>query len=125
MLPAAGESTGKGGGSARNNPNRIPFLKAEHLSMQPQDAKILMVRNDPENKFGKAVILKISLGGKPYFWTLKINGNPNYQLLIQKFGPEENDWMGQPIRLHNVFDEYWETYYPTVSFPDGTKGKRA
>lgn len=118
MLPAYTDDDS--GVKGRRNKSRtgVPFLTSEDLSKSPKEGKILGVRHDPENKFGPAVLVKLALDGKAFMWTLRVKKNPNLQLLIGKFGRDENDWVGQKIRLYLELDEFSEQYFPRVQFTD-------
>jgi hypothetical protein len=119
MLPTADQEqkqtrrTGKG----------IPYVTTEDLSRSAKEAKIMDVRADNENKFGPRIILKIAMDGKTWFFGVNLKKNPNYKILLDKFGREENDWVGQKILLSLEQDEFTENYYARVTFPTGGKGK--
>lgn len=132
MLPAAGEpkqdrqgggrkSAGRGGGSG--NSSRLPFLNSDMLSTTPKDAKILMVRFEPQHRFGPSVVVKLAFEGKSVLWTLHINNNPNFGILSHEFGRDENDWLGKKILLGLEQDEFTEDYLIRATFPEGKKGK--
>jgi hypothetical protein len=117
MLPRSNsESSSSGGRPVRN----VPFLTSEHLSRTPKEAKIIMVRDEDNAKFGLRINLKIAMDGKMYIWTVRIKNNPNYNDLTAKFGHEENDWVDQRILIGLEKDEFNETYYARVSFPSET-----
>jgi len=93
------------------------------LTQQPKEAKILDVRLDSENKFGPRVILKIAIGGSTRFFGVNLKKNPNYQILLDKFGRDENEWVGQKILIGLEKDEFTENYYSRITFPTSAKGK--
>ena len=115
MLPQAeGTTSNRAASGKSNNSNR---LKVEDLSMDPRSAKIQMVKADLEGRFGAQVIVKLSVNGMTKFWYLNIKTNPNYQLLVAKFGHDENDWAGEQILLGLVQDGFYDQYLIRVSFP--------
>lgn len=113
MLPTSGSGgTPKG----KSRAGAMKFITNEMLSMQDQEATILGIKLDEENKFGARVILKLAFQGQTVFWGVNIKKNPNYQMMLEKFGPEENDWVNQKILLHLEKDDFTGNYFPTVAF---------
>lgn len=125
MLPNPDSTSGSssGGGRTQKPSNR---LHVNDLSKQPRDAKIVMVKADPSGRYGPQVICKIAVNGEIKFWYLDIKKNPNYKLLVDKFGNEENDWAGEKILLGTEQDSFSDNYFIRVSFPgnETTGGKR-
>ena len=77
MLPS-GSGGNEGTSRAKRGANAIPFLNGERdLSKTPKEAKILGVRNDPNNRFGPSVLIKLALEGQTLMWTLRLRGNAN------------------------------------------------
>jgi hypothetical protein len=113
MLPAIGDSTT---GQRGRQAGQIPYLKNEHLTSDPRAAKIMGVRAEEKGKFGPAVVLKLSMSGHTFLWTVRTK-NPNYKTLLEKFGQNENDWAGQTILLALAQDDFSENYFPHVTFP--------
>lgn len=117
MLPSAGGTANvaakKAGGQN--------WLKVDHLTKQPKEAKILMVRSDADNRFGPRVNLKIAMDGQVYFYGINIKGNPDYQALLERFGQDENEWVDKKILLHAEQDEFTDKFFPRVTFPTGKK----
>ncbi len=122
MLPQADstDSNRAERGAARKS-NR---LRVEDLSTTPRDAKIIAVKADLEGRFGAQVIAKLAVNGDTKFWYLSIKKNPNYKLLVEKFGHDENDWAGQKILLATQQDEFSDQYFVRVSFPQEAKTKK-
>jgi hypothetical protein len=113
-------------GSNSTKPKRagaMEYLQNEALSKQPKEAKILAIKADPDNKYGARVILKLAFEGKIVFWGVNIKKNPNYQLMLDKFGDDENDWTDQRILIHLEQDEFSGQYFARVSFPEKEKTK--
>lgn len=131
MLPNAGQPQqrgkgGVGGGSNRGgggggNTNALPYLNADMLSTQPKEARILMVRSEPQHRFGPSVVVKLALEGKTVLWTLQINNNPNFGILLHQFGKDENEWVDKRILLILEQDEFTETYNIRTKFPPKQK----
>jgi hypothetical protein len=126
MLPNAGTpqqgKRGGSGGSRGGGPGgALPYLNADMLSTQPKEARILMVRNEPAHRFGPSVVLKIVLEGKTMLWTLNISNNPNFAILLHKFGKDENEWVDKRILLLLEQDEFSEQYNIRTQFPAPTK----
>ena len=128
MLPNAGSpSQGKrGGGGSRGGGSggALPYLNADMLSTQPKEAKILMVRNEPQHRFGPSVVVKLALEGKTVLWTLNISNNPNFSILLHKFGKEENEWVDKRILLLLEQDEFNEQYNIRTQFPPKQDSKK-
>lgn len=120
-LPNAGNPTqGKrGGGGSRGGGagGALPYLNADMLSTVPKEAIILMVRNEPSHRFGPSVVLKIKLEGKTMLWTLNISNNPNFAILLHKFGKEESEWTDKKILLVLEQDEFSEQFNIRTQFP--------
>jgi len=120
MLPqSSGQTASRTARGQKNNSNR---LRPEDLSSQAREGKILAARADLEGKYGAQVILKIAVNGEIKFWYLDIKKNPNYQLLTEKFGFDENEWVNQKILLGVEQDDFYGNYWVRVSFPENKKG---
>ena len=117
MLPPAGGTTSGGAGAGRRPRTGIPFLTFDMLSTSTKEAKILDIKVETENRFGPSVVLKLALEGKMVLWTVRIKNNPNYSLLTEHFGHDENEFVGQKILLAMEKDDFSEQYFPRVSFP--------
>lgn len=118
--PDAGEE--RGGTRRKRQTGGMKYLTNDNLSKEEKDAKILGVRYDGENRFGPRVILKIDLSGDVLFWGVNIRKNPNYKMLVDRFGRDENDWVGENIKLFLEKDDFSESYFPRVEF--GSKKKK-
>lgn len=124
MLPRSSggsSSTQQSGGRAKPS-NR---LTTTDLSDTPREGKILMVKADPNGKFGPQAICKIAVNGEVKFWYLDIKKNPNYTILLDKFGENENEWAGQRIMLFNEQDDFSDNWFIRVTFPEKSKGVKA
>jgi hypothetical protein len=111
MLPNADSS------QAERPSKKSNRLHTNDLTKQPREAKILMVKSDPNGRYGAQVICKLAVNGEIKFWYLDIKKNPNYRLLVDKFGNDENDWAGQKILLGLEQDEFSDNFFVRVSFP--------
>lgn len=126
MLPNAGSpqqgKRGGGSGSRGGGPGgALPYLNADMLSETPKEARILMVRNEPQHRFGPSVVVKIVLEGKTMLWTLNISNNPNFGILVNKFGKNEDEWVDKRILLLLEKDEFSEQYNIRTQFPISQK----
>ena len=117
MLPQADGNSSSGNSSSRRRSGGLRYLKIEDLSKTPREAKILAVKAQEDGRFGAAVVIKLALEGNTMFWTVNVKRNPNYRLLVDKFGQEENDWAGQKILLNLEADEFSDQLFPRVGFP--------
>lgn len=114
MLPEAdGKPEALSGGKTRRK-GGMEYLKAEDLSTSPREARIVAVKFDPDHNFGPSVVVKLALDGKVKFWTLRIRKNPNYQILLEAFGRDENSWVEKKVHLWNQEDEFSGQYFPRV-----------
>ena len=116
MLPRPDED-GSSTPARSKRAGSMRYLKNEDLSKTPKEAKIIGVKADPDNKFGAGVVLKMSLEGQTIFWTVRTKRNPNYRILTEKFGFDENDWNGNKILLFLEQDEFSDQFFPRVAFP--------
>lgn len=117
MLP--GQDSGDGGRGGRGGNRKSNKLTVEDLSVQPREAKILAVKAS-DGQFGPQVVVKLSVNGESKFWyvSTKKDKNPNYGLLLARFGRDENEWAGQKILLASELDDFTDNYYIRVSFPE-------
>lgn len=103
----------------RKKSGGMEYLTNEMLSTKSKaEAKILAVKYDEENRFGPRVVLKFAMFGKTIYWGVVIKKNPNYKILEAEFGREENEWVGKTVLLQLEKDDFSESYFPRVSFPD-------
>lgn len=111
------------GAPAAKRKGGMDWLKNEDLSKTAKEAKILGVRLDEEGQFGSRVNLKLALDGKIKFWGIptKKSKSPNYRLLLDKFGADENDWVDQRILILLEKDDFSDQWFPRVDFPKAEK----
>lgn len=119
MLPTGDEGQTTRGKRAGG----MEWLKNEDLSKTAKEAKILGVRLDSENRYGPRVNVKLAIDGKIKFWGIptKKSNSPNYRLLLDKFGADENDWVNQRILILLEQDEFSGQWFPRVDFPPKEK----
>lgn len=119
MLP-----TGDNAGSRKKTAGKsgINWLSTEDLSTQPQEAKILSVFYNKNGRFGARVEMKLAFNGEIIYWGVepkKDSNSPNYKMLLEKFGPNENDWIDQRILLYVEPHKFYENqFYIRVDFPE-------
>lgn len=119
MLPAADGGSQDTGSRKRSKQGALTYLTNDMLSSKEvRTGKILATKLDEENRFGARVILKMAFEGKTVFYGVNIKKNPNYKLLLDQFGREENDWVGNTIGLKLEKDEFTDGYFARVSFPE-------
>lgn len=116
MLPNAGAPR-QGGRQSGGGGDSLPYLNQSVLSTEPKEGEILAVRNEPKHRFGPSVVVKLSLENKTYLWTLNINNNPNFAILLKQFGKDEAKWAGKKILLVLEQDEFSEQYNIRTHFP--------
>jgi hypothetical protein len=121
MLPTGDETPAAG----KKRTGGMEWLKNEDLSKTPKEAKILGVRLDGENRYGPRVNVKLALEGKIKFWGIPTakSKSPNYRLLLDKFGADENDWVDKRILILLEQDEFSGQWFPRVDFPEVKKGR--
>lgn len=124
MLPTGDGQETKG--RRRSGGSAMEYLNNADLSKSPKEARILAVKADADNKFGPRVIVKITLEGQVKFWSVPTNKSksPNYRLLLDKFGPDENDWADKKIVLFLEQDEFSGNWFPRVDFPAEDKKRK-
>lgn len=116
MLPTGNESAGSG----QKRKGGMDWLKNEDLNTTGKEAKILMVRYNKEGRFGARVEMKLAIDGMIRYWGVPPKSddrNPNYKLLTDKFGHDENNWVEQRIILLLVQDDFSQQYFVRVDFP--------
>lgn len=119
MLPSADQES-----RSRKRPGGIEYLTTDHLSTAPKEGRVLMVKADPDAKFGARVILKLAIDGRILFWGVSIKKNPNYKLLTAQFGLDENAWIDKRILLGLEQDEFTGNYFARVTFPEKQESPR-
>lgn len=123
MLP-----TGDGNNNSRRNTGGgLPFINAEDLSTQPQEAKILMVKFT--EKGGKSnqpsITLKCAFKGDiRYVWMPARTSDARYKLFLDAFGPDENNWVEERFTMHLEKNEFTEKYETRFVIPKEKKGAR-
>lgn len=128
MLPqpsqGAGRTQGDSGARGRRRPPTVPFLTVENLTEEPKKAKILAVQTANVGRFNDLVV-KVAMGGTSYFMGLKTN-NPNYEILFNKLGDKENDWVGREFLIGLEWNEFYEKNFATITevLPDEKEGKK-
>lgn len=124
MLPTGNEPV-----TGQRKQGTMRWLKNTDLSTTPKEAKILMVRLNPNSRFGGATVeLKLAFEGAIVYWSVKpTKGTTNWDMLLEKFGPEENDWIDKRILFYLEKNAFSEQYYIRVDTPrpDKTNSKRA
>lgn len=119
MLPSGETSTASTKGKRAG---ALKYLTNEMLSAKSQTpARITAVKVDEDNKYGARIILKLAMKGDTIFWGINIKKNPNYKLLTDKLGFEENDWVDQEILLGLDQDSFTGSYFARVDFPEKKK----
>lgn len=107
------------GGESRGNSRRSggeKFLNNTDLSRSPKEVKIIAVKGEPESPKGARVILKLALEGKTKFWYMDVKKDPNYKTLTDKFGFDENDWVGQKFLIHLEPHEFFDNDVRRITF---------
>lgn len=96
MLPRPGQNAPAQSSGQQRQRSGYPYLKETDLTLDKKEARIIQVRNndepvkDGQRRFSD-IIVKIAVGGTIYLWGMKYN-NPNFTILIEAFGQNENDW---------------------------------
>lgn len=115
MLPTSASSSTASG---KRREGAMKWLKVEDLSTVAKEAKILMVRLNKNGRFGARVEMKLAFDGQIVYFGVPPNPEvTNYAVLLEKFGPEENDWVDQRILLYLEKDKFSEQYFIRVSIP--------
>ena len=122
MLP-----TGDGTGTRRTGGGGLAFINPEDLSTQPQEAKILMVKFT--EKGGKSqqpsITLKVAFKGDiRYVWVPARMSDPRYKMLINSFGPDENNWIDERFTLYLEKNEFTEKYEQKLGTLEKKGGKK-
>lgn len=114
MLP-----TGDAATSQRQRTGGLNFINPQDLTTTPQEAKILMVRLTEKGKNGQpSITLKVAFKGDiRYLWLPARRSDARYNLLLNAFGPDENNWVDERIHLYLEKDEFSENYQQRISVP--------
>ena len=125
MLPTGDTSGTKSTGRRGSSGSGMEYLKNDDLSTNQVEGRILGVKYDAENRFGPRVLIKLAINGHIKFWGVPTNKakSPNYRLLLEKFGPEENDWLEKIILLSLEKDDFTGNYFPRVDFPSTKRAR--
>ena len=115
-------STQSGVPASQGKANRggIPYLKTENVNFDKRTAKILATKLGQDQKGSATVILKIAYAGNTYLWTLRMS-NPNLVILCERFGNDEEKWVGESFMLALETDEFTNISWPRVSFASEKK----
>jgi hypothetical protein len=95
-----------GKGSSRKR-DGFPFLNKAMLSTAKKQAKVLDVREAPDNfKPGETLVqLKVALEGKTCLYSLRLN-NPMLEVLQDAWGLDEDKWKNQTMSMFLEVDEF-------------------
>lgn len=120
MLPT-GASTPQASNSGARRGSGVPFLSDADLSTTPREARILMVELKPKAKYGPAIHVKLAINGAIRIYSITITGqdgelSPNYKILVDKLGPEENDWIDKKFNVFLEQNKFNESYWKRISF---------
>lgn len=101
---SSGQQQRRGGGRERGG---LPFLKITNVAFDKKTAKVLSTRMESDNfkPDQEVVSVKIAYNSATYLWTLRMN-NPNLDILIDAWGPEESKWIGKEFLLFLETDEH-------------------
>lgn len=115
MIPRdiAGGGNAPSGGGARGARSGFPYLnqtnQATYLSTDKKTVKILDVKVNLGEK--NPVTVKLAIDGKQVLWGL--NGrNPNMDILLNAYGTEERDWVGNTMGMNLEQDEFTGQVWP-------------
>ena len=120
MLPS-------GDGTSKSNTRKggLDFLTIDDLSTQPQEVKILMVRYNENGQWGPTVMLKTAFKGSIKYVSIKpTKKDPRYKLLLDHFGPDENNWVDQRFLVMAEKDEFTEAFRMKFDLVAPAKGKK-
>lgn len=124
MLPQ-GDSPSNNKQTSNRRKGGMEYITNEVLSTQPREAKVIAVKYDPDNRYGARVVLKLAIDGQTKFWGVPVNKakSPNFRILTEAFGFEENDWVGKVITLQLEQDDFSNQYFVRAGIPV-QKGRR-
>lgn len=118
------------GDDRSNNTQRraggLNFINPQDLTTTPQEAKILMVRLTEKGKNGQpSITLKVAFKGDiRYVWLPARKSDARYALLLNAFGPDENNWVDERIHLFLEKDEFSENYQQRITVPKNEEKSR-
>ena len=123
MLPTGDGNTT----NTRQRQGGLNFINPQDLTTTPQEAKILMVKLTEKGKNGQpSITLKVAFKGDiRYVWLPARKSDPRYALLLNLFGPDENNWVDERIHLYLEKDDFTENYQQRITVPkEEKKNKR-
>jgi hypothetical protein len=123
MLP-----TGDGNNTQRRNSGGLNFINTPDLSTTAKEAKILMVKFTEKGKSGPSITLKLAFEGEiRYLWVPARKSDDRYKVMLDAFGPDENNWVDERIHLVLEQDKFTEGYKTVIKVPakeSSSKGGR-
>jgi hypothetical protein len=121
MLPTGEKEDGR-------RPQRsggLNFINTVDLTAQPQEAKILMVKYTDKGKQGPSITLKLAFKNEIRFlWVPCRKSDPRYAILLNSFGPNENNWIDERINLLLEKDDFSDNYKQSIQVPEKTPAKK-
>jgi hypothetical protein len=81
------------------------------LTTDPQTAKIIDCRVNAEQR--NPLTLKIVVAGKQFLWGINPK-NPNWNILLEAYGNQENDWVGKQLGMYLAEDSFTGRIWPHV-----------
>lgn len=118
------------GGNRRGNNNRQRdghnYLNWEDIGNGTRPGKILACRVQPDSfdKSQTSVVCKVTVDGKIFIYTLRLN-NPNLETLQNAWGFDENDWVDKKVTWSTEEDEVTGRHNIRVEPAEETKkGKK-
>lgn len=99
----------------------MDYISNVDLNSEPQEFEVMDVKLDTENQYGARVVIKMYFQRRVRFWGVKLptkrSKNPNYDLLLEEWGEDEQTWIGKKGTLHLAKDRFSEQYFARVGFP--------
>jgi len=102
--------SGRSSGGGRSKRSGLAYLNNDSplLSLDKKKTKILAVKANPPQEGRQNfsdVVVKLALSGESVLWGLKTN-NPNFEILTEEFGRDENDWVGKEFMIGLEEDDF-------------------
>lgn len=121
MLP-----TGDGSPSRSTKKGGLNWIRVTDLSTQPAEAKILLVKYTEEGQYGPQVMMKLAFKGEIRYMSVRPDKKKDarYAMMLDAWGPDENNWIDQRLLLSAEIDEFSEQAKMKTQIADKSAGRK-
>lgn len=91
----------------------LTYLKIEHLSIDKRTCRIQAARQEKDKWDNDSVVLRVTYNSQTFLFQVN-SKSPNYNILIDLFGDNEETWPGNEFLIYLQQDVVTERYWPHV-----------